>query len=66
MREEYRTSLFRGLTAGAFAAAVAFFNLWPQDVTSQALVSATVLAGLSALGPFLGFGMSDARRNDRR
>ena len=63
MREEHRTGLFRGLVGAGLASAIAFFNLWPQDVTSQVLISTTVLAGLVPLGTFLGYGVRDARRN---
>lgn len=65
MREEYRTSLIRGVATAALASAVAFFNLWPQEVTNEVLISSTALAGLVPLGAFLGLGAADARRNDK-
>ncbi len=65
VREEYRTSLVRGLGTAAIAGALAFFNLWPQDVDTSALVSATAVAALTPLGAFLGLGVKDVRRNDR-
>lgn len=65
LREEYRTGSIRGLMAGAFAAAVAFFTNWTGDTSTQELIRETALAGLLAGGPFLGFGAYDARRTDR-
>lgn len=64
LREEYRTGSIRGLMAGAFAAAVVFFTNWTGDI-DQDLIRNTVLAGLLAAGPFFGFGVKDARTNDR-
>ena len=65
VREEYKTSLIRGVATAALGSAIAFFNLWPQDVTNEVLISSTALAGLVPLGMFLGLGAADARRNDK-
>ena len=65
VREEYRTALLRGVGTAAVAGALAFFNLWPQEVGSQALISATAVATLTPLAAFLGLGVNDARRNDK-
>jgi len=64
MREEYSTGIFRGLAAGAFAAAVLFFTNWTGPI-DQELIRNTALAFLATAGPFFGFGVNDARRNDR-
>ncbi len=63
VREEYRTGSIRGLMAGAFAATVLFFTNWTGPI-DQDLIRNTVLAFLVAAGPFFGFGVNDARRND--
>jgi hypothetical protein len=49
--------------AGAFAAAVLFFTNWTGPI-DQELIRNTALAFLATAGPFFGFGVNDARRND--
>jgi len=65
IREEYLTSLLRGAGTAVLAGALVFFNLWPQDVTIQVLISSTMIAALTPLGAFLGLGVRDAQRNDK-
>ena len=65
VREEYRTSLIRGIGSAIVLGAIQFFTLWTQDISIQALISATALATLGPIGAFFGLGVRDARRNDR-
>ena len=65
VREEYRTGLVRGIGGAVLASALVFFTQWPLDTGTQALISATVVAGLVPLGTFFGFGVKDARMNDQ-
>ncbi len=65
MREEYKTGLLRGTITGLLSAAVVFFTQWPLDTGTQALISATVLAGLAPFMALTGYGYNDAKRNNR-
>ncbi len=56
----YRTPLLRGLALGLLSAAIAFFNLWPQDPGMREIISATVLGGIIPMAGVVGYGLYDA------
>ena len=65
MREEHKTGLVRGLSTALIGGALAFFTVWPTDPEMKVLISSTAVATLTPLAAFLGYGVADARRNDK-
>ena len=68
LREEHRTALVRGIGAACIAGALGFLYQWvgTEPAEMKQLIGAGVIPFLTTIGGFYGFGVYDARRNDRR
>jgi hypothetical protein len=64
LREEYRTSLVRGVATGLLQFGVTTLTVYSTVGEWEAALVAGGIGGLVAVGAFFGLGVHDAQRND--